>query len=326
MEEPNYFPLLDIYRSDYIDCRFYALIGLYDKNGALFEIGQHNNAKFFLRSMMKPIQASILADDKIYEYFNFTLEEIAVMQGSHSGSPKHIKLVESILKKIGLDETSLLCPVIPPLDLSRYKEEQNYTALHNNCSGKHSMMLAYCVYNHLDISNYTDFNHPMQLKIKEKLIKYSQTDDIIATTDGCGTPVFGLELRNIAKAILNFYADEKNKVLIEAYKNNPLIIGGYDNFGKRSDTKIMQLSPFLLSKVGACGFIYVFNIKNKQVLIVKMAQNNNPEREILTLELLYRLNWLNERYFDDKIYTESKMPVGKYKFAFSKDKNFFHNC
>ena len=63
MENPEYLPLLNIYRSDYIDSRFYAIAGLYDVNGTVMEAGNHNDAKFFLRSMMKPIQASILADE-----------------------------------------------------------------------------------------------------------------------------------------------------------------------------------------------------------------------------------------------------------------------
>ena len=77
MENPEYSPLLNIYRSDYIDSCFYAIAGLYDMKGTIMEAGSHNGAKFFLRSMMKPIQASILADEKIYDYFNFSNEEIA---------------------------------------------------------------------------------------------------------------------------------------------------------------------------------------------------------------------------------------------------------
>ena len=47
-------------------------------------------------------------------------------------------------------------------------------------------------------------------------------------------------------------------------------------------------------------------------LIVKMAQNNNPEREILTLDILYKLKWLDKRHYDQIVYTESHMPIGKY--------------
>ncbi len=312
MENPEYIPLLNIYRSDYIDCRYYAIAGLYDYKGTIKEAGCHNDAKFFLRSMMKPIQASLLADEKIYDYFNFTDKEIAVMQGSHAGSPVHTALVDSILKKIGLTKEFLLCPAICPLDLSEYQNDTVFNQTHNNCSGKHSMMLAYCVFNGLDVTKYTDFNHPVQLKIKEKLTEYAKTSDLIQTTDGCGVPVYGLKMPDIARALLNYYRDKKNLKLISAYKKYPDLIGGRDKYGERTDTKIMKLNSSLISKVGAGGFIYIFNLETKEILIIKMAQDNNPEREILALEILYKLKWLDKRYYDNLVYTESRIPVGQY--------------
>lgn len=303
----NYFPILDEIRSDNIDSRYFGFAFLYNKNGKIK--GKNSNAKFYLRSTLKPIQASILTED-IINYFNFTDEELAVIQGSHSGEKIHTELVKSVLNKIGLDENALLCPIIPPLNT---KNVSKYSKIHNNCSGKHSMMLAYCIYNNLDIKNYTDFNHPVQLKIKEKLLQYANTNDYTITKDGCTVPVYGLKISDMAFAFLNYYEDKKNKKIINAYKNNPYIIGGCDNFGKRTDTKIMELNSNLISKVGAGGFIYIYNELNKEILIIKMSQNNNFQREIVALEILYDLNWLDKRYYDSNIYTEANEVIGRYK-------------
>lgn len=305
---PSYIPVLDLFRSGYIDNRFWGLVYLFGKKGAVKHFGEDSGAKFYLRSLFKPIQSSILTKEIIDE-FNFTDKELAVMQGSHSGEKVHTELVSSILKKIGLNENALLCPIIPPLNT---KGIEKFSKLHNNCSGKHSMMLTYCVYFGLDISNYTDFNHPVQLKIKEKLLKYAQTDDYISTKDGCTVPVYGLKLNDIARAFLNYYSDPANARFISAYRGNPYIIGGKDDSGLRTDTKITELSPDLVSKVGAGGFIYVYNFEKEEILIVKMAQNNNRAREIVTLEALFRLNWLKERFYDNKTYTEAGEPVGNY--------------
>ena len=302
----NYFPILDSIRSDSVDSRYFGLAFLYDEKGKIF--GKTSNAKFYLRSMMKQIQASIISEE-IIKCFKFTNQELAVMQASHSGENIHTELVRSILSKIGLNKSSLLCPVIPPLNT---KGIENYSKIHNNCSGKHSMMLAYCVYNGLDIKNYNDFNHPVQLKIKEKLLNYAETDDYLSTKDGCTVPVYGIKIENIAKMFFSYYKDLKNSHLIEAYSKNPYIIGGSDNFGKRTDTKIMELNKNLFSKVGAGGFIYVYNNEEKQILMVKMAQDNNPQREIVVLEILYQLGWLQERHYDKKIYTEDNYPIGEY--------------
>ena len=302
----NYFPILDEIRSNMVDCRYFGMAFLYDKKGKLK--GKSSNAKFYLRSTMKPIQASILTLDLV-KRFKFNEAELAVMQASHAGEKVHTDLIYSILNKIGLNEDNLLCPVIPPLNI---KNTINYSKVHNNCSGKHSMMLSYCVYNNLDIKNYNDFNHPVQLKIKEKLFNYAETNDCIVTKDGCTVPVYGLKISDMAKAFLNYYNDKNNEFLINVYKNNPYIIGGSDNFGKRTDTKIMELNKNLISKVGAGGFIYVYNEEKKEILIVKMSQNNNQIREYITLEILYKLNWLNKRYYDKNICTEAGEILGEY--------------
>ena len=153
MNLPLYCPLVDIYRSGCIDNRFYALMYLADKNGEIIKFkGDDNNSKFFLRSLFKPIQSSILAEDKIYNRFKFTDAELAIMQGSHSGEPLHIELIHSILNKTGLNENCLLCPPIKPLNTAIYNNDELFLSkVFNNCSGKHSMMLSYCVYKGFNI-------------------------------------------------------------------------------------------------------------------------------------------------------------------------------
>lgn len=318
MEYPSYYPLVDTFRSGYIDNRFYGLIYLSDKCGNILKFkGEDNGAKFYLRSLFKPIQSSILTDDKIYNHFKFDDKELAIMQGSHAGEPLHIELIKSILSKIGLNESCLLCPPIKPLNTNIYDRDEPFLSpVYNNCSGKHSMMLSCCVFNDFDINTYIEFLHPLQIKIKEKLLAYANTNDYTETRDGCLAPVYGLKIQNIINAFLNYYNDKNNFDLINAYKSNPYIIGGADNSGKRTDTKIMELNPNLISKVGAGGFIYVYNTISGEFLLLKMAQDNNKIREIIVLEALFRLKWLNKRYYDEYIRTEDNEETGKYVFNF----------
>ena len=78
----------------------------------------------------------------------------------------------------------------------------------------------------------------------------------------------------------------------------------------------MRLNKNLISKVGAGGFIYVFNIETGGFLLLKMAQDNNKIREIIILEALYKLNWLDKRHYDEYIRTEDNNTIGKYVFNF----------
>ncbi len=309
----NYFPLLDEIRSNSTDARYFGFAFLYNKNGKIK--GVNSNAKFYLRSTLKPIQASVL-DDEIIDYYKLTEEELAVGQGSHSGEKIHTDLVRSILEKIKVKEEELLCPIIPPLNT---KGITKFSKIHNNCSGKHALMCAYSKFHKLDLKTYNNINHPLQLKIQEKLLSYAKTQDFILTKDGCTVPVWGLKIKDMAECFLNYYKDKNNKKLINAYKKYPYIIGGCDDFGKRSDTKIMELNPKLISKVGAGGFIYVYHEEKEEILIVKMSQNNNKAREIITLEILYNLNWLDKRYYDKNIYTEANEKIGEYKLCHWED-------
>ena len=89
MSFPIYFPAIDLMRGDFIDQRYFAIVSVFkEEDGFLQEkvlCGEHNNYPFFLRSLLKPIQASIMADYSTQNYFQFSDEELAIMQASHSG-------------------------------------------------------------------------------------------------------------------------------------------------------------------------------------------------------------------------------------------------
>ncbi len=53
-----------------------------------------------------------MADYSTQNYFQFSDEELAIMQASHSGEKIHTALIESILNKAGLNESYLQCPEI----------------------------------------------------------------------------------------------------------------------------------------------------------------------------------------------------------------------
>ena len=169
---PEYCPVLDLKRGDVVDQRFFGIAALYDlSSGVPVEIkktGNDNNHPFFLRSLLKPIQASIMADYNTAEFYGFSNAELAVMQASHAGETVHTELVLSILKKTGLNEKYLKCPAIFPLNPNILQPGENPKSMHNNCSAKHAMMLAVSKQLNFSLEDYTDVNHPLQKIILKK--------------------------------------------------------------------------------------------------------------------------------------------------------------
>ena len=175
---PEYCPVLDLKRGDVVDQRFFGIAALYDlSSGVPVEIkktGNDNNHPFFLRSLLKPIQASIMADYNTAEFYGFSNAELAVMQASHAGETVHTELVLSILKKTGLNEKYLKCPAIFPLNPNILQPGENPKSMHNNCSAKHAMMLAVSKQLNFSLEDYTDVNHPLQKIILKKICELSE--------------------------------------------------------------------------------------------------------------------------------------------------------
>lgn len=311
MNNPSYAPAVDILRDGVIDQRFYAIVSLFDKDGETCFLGEHNNHPFFLRSLMKPLQASVMANFDIVRHFDFIPQEIAIMQASHAGEKIHTGLIKSILNKIGLKESNLLCPIISPLN-SGALAGQSPSKIHNNCSGKHSMFLSICKKLAFSLESYNQPDHPSQKIILEKVVELSGYKNPPLSFDGCTLPVCALPFENIAKSFFKLYTDKKYNFLKEAYANFPYIIGGMADDGLRQDTQIMQLNPKLISKTGAGGFLSVYNDELNQFLLIKMSQDNNFIRRLLALKILEKLNWIEVNPCDYNFYDEKNNPVGEF--------------
>jgi len=97
------------------------------------------------------------------------------MIGSHSGEPYHTYLVESILAKAGLDKSQLRCGTHLPKDphAQRALRESAPSVLHNNCSGQHAGLLAYCLLIGAETGIYEAQEHPLQQRMLTTLAEFS---------------------------------------------------------------------------------------------------------------------------------------------------------
>ena len=310
MIEINPAKLLYSKRGDVIDEEYFGFIFLYNNSSLIKNIGKDNGAQFYLRSLSKPVQASLMQDFNVVEKLDLTQEEIAICCASHSGTNIHVSLVRSILAKAGLDESYLLCPEAIPLDTKDFNGIKK--PVYHNCSAKHALMLAVSKLNSWDLKSYTDINHPIQKLIYKRHIELSGASKAGISYDGCSTPVFALNMPEIAQMFFNLF--KKYDFITNAMLNNPYILGGND----RLDSEIIALGEKkLVAKVGAGGFVLVYNIVEDKILIVKMSQNNNLPRRIVALNALYELSWINKNPSPVYLCNDLGKIVGDYVCNFS---------
>lgn len=309
----NYNPLkiLEYLRSGLVEQEHFGLFFRMKKDGLISSYGVDNQYPFYLRSCAKPLQASLLIDFAIDEFYDMDMDEISICCASHSGEPCHVNTVKSILKKIDLDENHLKCGLHKPLS----KVEQNKlllsglneNILQNNCSGKHAMMLAICKKMKWDLKTYDEINHPLQIAIKHKIYELCElTIDYPMTKDGCGVPIYAMPLENMLRGYLNLFFNNKYLKIRDAFRVNPYLIGGED----RLDTAIMTANNKLIAKVGAGGLCIVVNLETEEALIIKVMDCDMKARAITLIEALRQLNWLDDSVLaSDLIKAQNKYDI-----------------
>ena len=152
------------------------------------------------------------------------------------------------------------------------------------------MMLGLCKLNDWDMDNYDNINHPLQIAIKNKIYELCDVKkDYPITKDGCGVPIHSMPLANIVKGYLNVFCNPKYEKIKNAFLKHAYTIGGED----RTDTKIIEKSKNLISKVGAGGLCVVVNTELEEGFVVKICDSNMQAREILTIDLINNLHWGN---------------------------------
>lgn len=300
----NYYPvkLIEYIRSGLIEQEHFGLFLKLSSNGDVVKLGEDKNYPFYLRSCAKPLQASLLVDFGLDEFYGMTSEEIAICCASHSGETCHVNAVKGFLNKIGINESYLKCGLHKPLS----KKEQNKlllsgeteTVLQNNCSGKHVMMLGICKKMGWSVNDYDNIEHPLQVAIKNKIYELCEIkDDYPLTKDGCGVPIYAMPLENMVKGYLNLFLNEKYFKIRKAFLENPYLIGGED----RLDTAIMSVNDNLIAKVGAGGLCIVINLEKNEGLIIKIMDCDMKARAVSLINILKQLTWLDEAMLENEL-------------------------
>jgi L-asparaginase II len=257
--------LFEVTRGNIVESAHYGSIAIVDSNGKLISSYGDPKAVAFLRSSAKPFQVLPFVERGGVEYFQFTPRELAIACASHEGSGLHVQTVEGIQKRIGVDENQLQCGVHMPGDVDAFKSlirnNKQPTANQNNCSGKHTAMLAYAKMRGLPPESYLAINHPIQQEILETFAEMCQlsVNEVELGTDGCSAPNFAVPLYNAALAMarlcdtrgLSEARASASRKITSAMTTHPEMISAYGEF----DEQLMRVGAGkILCKRGAEGY------------------------------------------------------------------------
>jgi L-asparaginase II len=208
----SYQPMVEITRNGRLESLHRGAAAAVDARGKLVASLGNPKQPVYLRSAAKPFQALALLCSGAADAFGVTEEELALICASHSGEPRHIALLESLLRRTGLSAEQLHCGVHPPYDSQARRKLVEAglapSVLHNNCSGKHAGMLATSRHLGLTLDDYTDPGHGVQTAIRGILAFLAglEPDEIEVGTDGCAVPAFYVPLRSFSLAMARLAA------------------------------------------------------------------------------------------------------------------------
>jgi len=246
-------------RGSVVESRHTVHVAVVDTAGKLVARTGNPDLATFWRSAAKPFQAMPLLDDGVVERFGLTRQDLALACASHSSEPAHVALVRDFLQRVGCSERDLMCGPHRPLSDAVAKDYETrgvrLTAIHSNCSGKHTGMLALAKHHGWPTEFYARLDHPVQQRCRESVAHWTdlRKEELGVAVDGCGVATFALPLRNMALAWARLGSGPlptPHSPILQAMLQHPDLIAGLG----RPCTELMTAHPGrVVAKVGAEG-------------------------------------------------------------------------
>lgn len=257
----------------------------------------------FTRSALKPFQALPFLLSGGPQRLGITRDELALLCASHSGEEKHLQAVRSILSKAGAEESQLACGCHAPL----YYEfanlpvpaDRRWSAIHHNCSGKHSGFLAWCRLHGQPMAGYVDPAHPLQQAIRAALADTLHVADnaLPRGIDGCSAPNYALPLASLAYLYARLAQGERDArlggafgMLFDAMTARPDLVSGEG----RTDLAWMNAGAGdWVAKIGADA-VQAIGIRSEGIgIAVKIADGASRALHTATYSVLDQLGLLD---------------------------------
>jgi L-asparaginase II len=209
-------------------------------------------------------------------------EELALAASSHSGQPFHVDALRALMARLGVQESWLKCgaeaPVHRPSAEALIRAGAPALPIHNDCSGKHTLMLAACLANGWDLE-YRPFDHPLQARIHEVASSWcGEVPD--RAVDGCGVPVLCLSIAGMARSWARMAAamadDPEGRLgrIGRAMVAHPRLTAGDDRIDL--DVATAAAEPMAV-KIGAQGVFCIALPERRLGIAIKNLSGTEPE-------------------------------------------------
>jgi L-asparaginase II len=233
------------------------------------------------RSSAKPFQLLPFVERGHADALGCSERELAIMASSHSGSREHLALVSGLLGRLGLEPRHLACGYHEPQDPQSLDDVRRDPSLcgplYNNCSGKHTGMLAFCRAEGWPVEGYERPDHPLQQLMLRTVAECCGVApaSVLTGIDGCSVPVFGVPLARMAQGYARIAdatargGDARARALQRigrAMMAQPVLVEGVG----RLATDLMLAAPGrIVAKSGAEGLLLVADTARGQGIAIK---------------------------------------------------------
>jgi L-asparaginase II len=297
---PQHAPLVTATRDGLVESIHYGSAIALEADGTAAAAAGDPMAPFYPRSSLKPLQAVAM----VRAGLELPADLLALAAASHSGGARHRQGALRILEQHSLSVSDFANSRDLPYGAKEREEwlrnGGRSTQLTQNCSGKHAAMAATCVINGWPVQGYLEPSHPLQQLVAGTVTELTGEEPLAVSTDGCGTPLFALTLRGMARAfglIARAAADsaEQNDdgplgsrgaaaAVGLAMQQHPEMVAGEG----RDVTELMRLLPGAVAKDGFEG-VQLVGLADGRSVAVKISDGGDRARMPATVRLLEAL-------------------------------------
>jgi len=302
--------LVEVTRGKYVESRHDGAAIVADASGKVYASWGDFEQLVYPRSAIKSLQALSIVETGAADALDITSEELAVACASHGGEPMHTTTVAAWQARIGCTVDDLLCGAhLPSHEATTHAmiaAGEKPTALHNNCSGKHTGMLSTALHQGEPLAGYIDITHPVQQRILGVLEAMTGQDlgQAPRGVDGCSLPTIGVSLGGLAVAMARLAApDELPARRIDAasrikaaWSGHPELMSGTGRF----DAAINRtLAGRGMVKIGAEGVFCACLPDMKLGLALKIADGASRAAEVAVANILHKIGALTDAEMAD---------------------------